>query len=60
MTCPHCKTEITTVYVYSTCHKKAWTNPDGKIFEYEQPEPRGDHRYWVSSMSEKYQRGFHE
>jgi len=38
MTCPHCKTEITTVYVYSTCYQKALINTDGEIFEYARPE----------------------
>ncbi len=38
MTCPHCKTEITTVYVYSTCYQKALINTDGEILEYARPE----------------------
>ena len=38
MTCPHCQTEITVVYVYSTCYQKASINPDGEILEYAQPE----------------------
>jgi len=38
MTCPYCKTEITTVYVYSTCYQKALMNTAGKIFEYARPE----------------------
>ena len=38
MTCPHCKKEITSVYVYSTCHQTARISTDGKILELAQPE----------------------